>query len=110
MSVGIEQWCTTPAPRATAGPRQVTMWPAMSNRKATISQHVNDLNLKVQVENQLGYQLVNKVSAFRAKTILAPMRVGLFNSVYFHTFLLEQRINRARYTEPFSDLGDRDTQ
>jgi|SRR6218665_950296 len=30
----LDQWCTTSGPRATSGPRQVLMWPAVSNRKS----------------------------------------------------------------------------
>jgi len=41
-----------------------------------MSQHLNDLNLKVQGENQLGYHLVNKVSAFKSMPILTQQRVG----------------------------------
>src|SRR6218665_4210611 len=35
--ISLHQWCTTSGPRATSGPRRVVKWPAMSTRKATIS-------------------------------------------------------------------------
>ena len=81
------QGCTTSRKpqRATSGPRWVVMWLTTSNKKATISDttltlnqqwcapnnftssrcYLNDLNLKEQGENQLGYHIVNHVSAFK---------------------------------------------
>src|SRR6218665_874785 len=30
----VAQWCTTPGPRATSGPRRVLVWPAVSNKES----------------------------------------------------------------------------
>src|SRR6218665_2668071 len=37
IAFALPQWCTTSGPRATSGPRRVVVWPAISNRKTTIS-------------------------------------------------------------------------
>src|SRR6218665_153803 len=45
MCVG--QWCTTPGPGATPGPRRVVKWPAMSNRKRRLFKTGTDIKSAV---------------------------------------------------------------
>jgi|SRR5688572_17807409 len=51
-----------------------------------VSQHLNDLNLILQGDNQLVCHLVNHVSAFRTKLKLFQQQAGSGNFVHFPTF------------------------
>jgi len=64
-------------------------------RTSLISQYLNDLRLKVQGVNQLGYHLAKSCLRFKKKQILSQQRI-------------DPRIQNPwhRYTELYSDLGD----